>query len=288
MWRDCFRAVAPFCVFASRIFTFHAPQVLAAPFRCTFFAAQGHNRIYERTTFNRQAAPKARGWPEGKVIGLAKAAGETLQRNGLSRDEVLLRLDAVRENPRDFLEDANFGAVALETLRREVVEQARFDDKLRDAPLEFPIWGRDGIDIGAIAQMETSMALPITAAGALMPDAHIGYGLPIGGVLATTDAVIPYAVGVDIACRMKLSIYEMSPHVIGQHGSKLQRALRDNTGFGMAVEEWTGDEKRQHDVLDDAAWQDLPLLKGLRSQSPRRATRHVGQRQQSLRRVGRI
>ncbi len=205
---------------------------------------------------------KARGWPEGKVIGLAKAAGEKLQRTGLSRDEVLLRLDAVRENPRDWLEDVTFGAVALETLRREVVEQARYDDKLRDTPLEFPIWGRDGIDVGAIAQMETSMALPITAAGALMPDAHIGYGLPIGGVLATTDAVIPYAVGVDIACRMKISIYETSPHVIGQHQSKLQRALRDNTGFGMAVK-WTGEEKRQHDVLDDPAWQELPILKGL-------------------------
>src|SRR6185312_15623041 len=38
-----------------------------------------------------------------------------------------------------------------------------------------------------------------------MPDAHVGYGLPIGGVLATHEAVIPYAVGVDIACRMRLS-----------------------------------------------------------------------------------
>ena len=36
------------------------------------------------------------------------------------------------------------------------------------------------------------------------PDAHVGYGLPIGGVLATDNAVIPYAVGVDIACRVKL------------------------------------------------------------------------------------
>ena len=39
-----------------------------------------------------------------------------------------------------------------------------------------------------------------------MPDAHVGYGLPIGGVLALDGAVVPYAVGVDIACRMKLSV----------------------------------------------------------------------------------
>lgn len=35
---------------------------------------------------------------------------------------------------------------------------------------------------------------------ALMPDAHVGFGMPIGGVLATTDAIIPNAVGVDIGC----------------------------------------------------------------------------------------
>ena len=44
----------------------------------------------------------------------------------------------------------------------------------------------------------------VAVRGALMPDAHLGYGLPIGGVLAVKDAVIPYAVGVDIACRMRL------------------------------------------------------------------------------------
>ncbi|VGO22362.1 RtcB family protein [Pontiella sulfatireligans] len=37
---------------------------------------------------------------------------------------------------------------------------------------------------------------------ALMPDCHVGYGMPIGGVAAFTDAVIPNAVGVDIGCGM--------------------------------------------------------------------------------------
>jgi len=43
--------------------------------------------------------------------------------------------------------------------------------------------------------MEIAMKLPVTEAGALMPDAHQGYGLPIGGVLATNNSVIPYGVG---------------------------------------------------------------------------------------------
>jgi len=64
--------------------------------------------------------------------------------------------------------------------------------------------------------MDNAMRLPVAVAGALMPDAHVGYGLPIGGVLATEGAVIPYAVGVDIACRMRLSLYDVSPIVLEQ------------------------------------------------------------------------
>ena len=57
--------------------------------------------------------------------------------------------------------------------------------------------------------MDDAVSLPISVGGALMPDAHQGYGLPIGGVLATKGAVIPYAVGVDIACRMRISILDV-------------------------------------------------------------------------------
>ena len=74
----------------------------------------------------------------------------------------------------------------------------------------YKAYGLDGIEDGAINQMDTAMRLPITVKGALMPDAHQGYGLPIGGVLATENAVIPYGVGMDIGCRMCLSIYDLS------------------------------------------------------------------------------
>ena len=68
-------------------------------------------------------------------------------------------------------------------------------------------WGAD-LEPQAVQQMANACALPVAVAGALMPDAHVGYGLPIGGVLATENAVIPYAVGVDIACRMRLSVFD--------------------------------------------------------------------------------
>jgi tRNA-splicing ligase RtcB len=209
---------------------------------------------------------KQRGWPEGKVIGLAKDAGSLLMAEGLEREVVLNRLDRVLAAPREHFDDPIFIDVAHELVRREKVETDKIESALRPAPLDFPIWGAEGIDEGAITQMKNAMRLPIAAAGALMPDAHIGYGLPIGGVLATSDAVIPYAVGVDIACRMRLSVYEVSPHVLGQKKSQLEKALRDNTKFGVGSK-WEKSDRPLHDVLDDPAWKETKLLRGLQAKA---------------------
>jgi len=78
----------------------------------------------------------------------------------------------------------------------------------RATPAPCTIWGR-GLESQALQQMDNACRLPVAVAGALMPDAHVGYGLPIGGVLATQNAVIPYAVGMDIACRMKMTVLDM-------------------------------------------------------------------------------
>jgi len=59
------------------------------------------------------------------------------------------------------------------------------------------------IENQAMKQAENLAALPVTFKHvALMPDCHVGYGMPIGGVIACQDAVIPNAVGVDIGCGM--------------------------------------------------------------------------------------
>ena len=84
----------------------------------------------------------------------------------------------------------------------------------RNDKLEYAAYGANEIEEGAIKQMETAMKLPISVAGALMPDAHQGYGLPIGGVLATDNAIIPFGVGVDIGCRMCLSVYDINEKLL--------------------------------------------------------------------------
>jgi tRNA-splicing ligase RtcB len=132
----------------------------------------------------------------------------------------------------------------------------------------YQIFGAEAIEAGAIRQMETAMKLPVTVAGALMPDAHQGYGLPIGGVLATNNAVIPYAVGVDIGCRMCLSLYDLPVSMLDEKKEELKKLLLNNTKFGVA----TFKKPKDHEVLEHNAFKEISLIKELKD----RAWRQLG------------
>ncbi len=214
---------------------------------------------------------KLHGWPEGKIIGLAKTAGNTLEAQGLAQETTLARLDAVREKPGEYMADPLMGALARECIRRAATSVTPVEDVLRAQPADYAVWGADQIDREARSQMENALRLPVAVAGALMPDAHVGYGLPIGGVLATQDAVIPFAVGVDIACRMRLSVYAVSPFVLGQRKNDFKRSLLEQTRFGMGAE-FARPERPTHPVLDDPAWAATRFLKSLQI----KAQQHLG------------
>lgn len=64
------------------------------------------------------------------------------------------------------------------------------------------VFGKDHIEAGAMEQFESAMEQDFVVQGALMPDAHYGYSLPIGGVVATKDVIVPSWVGYDIGCGM--------------------------------------------------------------------------------------
>ncbi|MBU1139543.1 MAG: RtcB family protein [Proteobacteria bacterium] len=64
------------------------------------------------------------------------------------------------------------------------------------------LWLED-MDSGAMEQARNLANFPFVHSHvAIMPDAHLGYGMPIGGVMATVGVVVPNAVGVDIGCGM--------------------------------------------------------------------------------------
>ncbi len=209
---------------------------------------------------------KLHGWPDGAIIRYAKEAAAQLEAQGLDQDAILARLAAVRAAPGDYLADPLLRDLAREALRLIQRDAAPQAEELRPAPLAYPVWGREQIDPEALAQMNNAMRLPVSVAGALMPDAHVGYGLPIGGVLATDNVVIPYAVGVDIACRMRLSLYSVSPIVLGQKPGQFEKSLWEQTQFGMGAN-WKGNQRPQHAVLDDDAWTALGLLRSLKEKA---------------------
>lgn len=137
--------------------------------------------------------------------------------------------------------------------------------KARAALAPWRQWG-EGLEVEAVKQMANACAVPVAVAGALMPDAHPGYGLPIGGVLATDNAVIPYAVGMDIGCRMAMSIIDESDSYLDRFAYQVKQALKNHTHFGM---EGGLDVRQEHGILDSPVFNEIAFLKPLRSKAVR-------------------
>lgn len=173
---------------------------------------------------------------------------------GLDRARLAADVEAVVRNPEAFTADELRGefAKALQRCGRA----------LREAQAPWRQWG-EHLEPEAVNQMGRACQLPVAVAGALMPDAHVGYGLPIGGVLATDNAVIPYAVGVDIACRMKLSVLDLPVRDLERHRERLTKAIETETRFGVGA---TFTDRRQHEVLD-ADWSVSPVTRQLKDRA---------------------
>jgi tRNA-splicing ligase RtcB len=192
------------------------------------------------------------GMKPGPAVGVAMRLIPEAQK-AMGNDALLRDLAAVIREP-----DAHADHPHLGPLARALVEQDRQQSRYtpRPEPAPYRIWGED-LEPGAVQQMVHAVQLPVAVRGALMPDAHQGYGLPIGGVLATENAVIPYAVGVDIACRMRLSVYDIPGDQIDRLRDTLRRALERQTRFGVGQEYKT---PLQHDVLDED-WSMTPVTR---------------------------
>ncbi len=215
------------------------------------------------------AALQERGWTPGPLLGQAKKTGAVLLTKGWEQGAVLDALDAVRMQPLSHEADPDLGSLAsavLAAMEREKKAAARSSFALRDTPVTYRIWGRDGIDDGAVTQMDLAMRLPSAIAGALMPDAHIGYGLPVGGAFALDNEVSPGAVGPDIGCSVYLTIYDAAPDVFSdqRQTAAFRDALMDGSVFGVGAQT---DPRYlpDHEVLEDSAWNDTEVTRSLRA-----------------------
>lgn len=198
----------------------------------------------------------AAGVPEGKEIGLLL---DLLANQEFVNRAIQERIQEILLNPSQLAETSVWYPFAQMLLERT-------QGVLRDVPLDFEVYGAEGIEEGALKQMRTAMRLPVTVAGALMPDAHHGYGLPIGGVLATKNCVIPYGVGVDIGCRMALSVLDIPVDFFESNRSKFQRELIAHTRFGAGAS-WFGKDRADHTVLEDSLFSEIKMLGQLKDKA---------------------
>ena len=202
------------------------------------------------------------GVPKGEVMDLVKKAivrWAKSEKGSISKSDVRARVADLVDRPANYLDDDVFG-LAAKNLESKFKAQARYIP--RESPAYYKRWGDDMEDT-AIGQMENACKLPISVRGALMPDAHTGYGLPIGGVLATDGAVIPFAVGVDIACRMKMTVLDIPVSAIDGQFDRLKNAIEAETRFGVGA---TFKHKRLHDVMDED-WAFSPTVSRLKDKA---------------------
>ena len=197
------------------------------------------------------------GVPSGLPLKAVIAALPKLGANGIRGREMRQLIADMAVNPEAFCDHPQLGQAAALMLEVE-----SFVPRQELAP--WRRWGED-LDEAAIKQLDQACSLPVSVAGALMPDAHMGYGLPIGGVLATRGAVIPYAVGMDIACRMRLSVLDWPAEALQEREEELVDALQQETRFGVGSKFKAG-HRRDHAVMDED-WDFLPLLAAQKDQA---------------------
>src|SRR6186713_2308388 len=203
---------------------------------------------------------KALGYPEGPVISIAMNVMEKNFKHH-SKEKALDILKEVLQSPHDYVADETLGQIAKQLLpKAPPLEGLGEAVSLNQTGIQFNVFGQEHIEEGAMHQMYQAAKLPISVAGALMPDAHSGYGLPIGGVLATENAVIPYGVGVDIGCRMCLSVFDIDPKELTQKEGYFTRELLEATLFGSGQQ---FDHAENHEVMENELFYQMPLLKNL-------------------------
>jgi tRNA-splicing ligase RtcB len=204
------------------------------------------------------------GFQEGEIISLIiNTVSKNFKR--AEKAEVLKLLEDLLKNPSGYKNDPRL-RVIVQRLKEPDKEKKHTGIRTPSVHLEhrvkdYVIFGLENIEREALEQMESAMRLPITLKGALMADAHSGYGLPIGGVVATTNAVIPFGVGMDIGCRMCLSVYNINPSVIGEKKGDLKDILLKNTRFGK--KEYFH-EKKEHEIMDRKEFSRFKYLKSLK------------------------
>ena len=200
------------------------------------------------------------GYPKGEIIGIALQGVKKLKQSNYTDKDAKYRLQLILQKPEEWLDCPHFGELARH-IQNHRTEEAKFKQLSKNCHEKFfEIYGYNGIQSEAIDQMKHAMQLPVVYSGALMPDAHLGYGVPIGAIIGVNNAVIPNAVGVDIGCRMKFSVLDVDTSMLDNH-NKVSSTITHETKFGSGCE---FNSPKNHKILDDPRWDETQKSKSLK------------------------
>jgi tRNA-splicing ligase RtcB len=120
-------------------------------------------------------------------------------------------------------------------------------------------------DEGAVRQIKTCLEDERAVSGALMADHHLGYAMPIGGVIAYEGAISPSGVGFDIACGNKAVRTNLQADEVRESVPRLLAEIQKRVEFGIGRRNQTPIE---HELFDAEIWDDVEgLAPGLREKA---------------------
>lgn len=119
---------------------------------------------------------------------------------------------------------------------------------------DMPVCGSPVLE-GAVKQLETARSTCEYAA--LMADHHVGYSVPIGGVIAAQELVSPSAVGFDIACGNLASRLDVPANDVRKDIRGIMDKIAAQISFGIGR---ASDWRVEDTLFDDSRWNEMPAL----------------------------
>lgn len=126
-----------------------------------------------------------------------------------------------------------------------------------------PVWGNPLPE--AVQQMKEVMNHEIPPNyGALMADHHIGYSVPVGGVVAYEKHINVNGVGFDIACGNKAVLLDVDAGEIKDNIYRIMNEIQKHISFGIGRK---NDEKVDHELFQESIWNEVEILKNLKNKA---------------------
>ena len=125
-----------------------------------------------------------------------------------------------------------------------------------------PVFG-EPVDMGALEQIKNAQRYYASKV-AMMADHHLGFGVPIGGVVAYPEHVSPSGVGFDIACGNKAVLTDADSIKTKTQINRIMDEVFKKISFGVGR---VNEEDVEHELFDDPLWNELPVLRRLKDKA---------------------